>query len=114
LSNPIKDIDQIEKSPTAPLPQKNAVSPPASEGSKHEERLLDKALEDTFPASDPITEPVKCSEEEEVRLRAEKKVMLHEECLLDEALELTFPASDPIAISDQHKFAKPALLHHGH
>jgi hypothetical protein len=40
--------------------------------------------------------------------------MLHEECLLDEALELTFPASDPIAIPDQHKFAKPALLHHGH
>ncbi|HEV7856094.1 MAG TPA: hypothetical protein VGO72_03950 [Herminiimonas sp.] len=57
----------------------------------HEERTLDRALKQTFPASDPVAEmPVeeKKSEEENAK-----------ESLLDDAVEMTFPASDPISVS---------------
>ena len=57
------------------------------------EALLDEAVDQTFPASDPVAElpthaghpHLVCEDEEEE--------------LLDEAIELTFPASDPIAIA---------------
>lgn len=55
------------------------------------EDLLDAALEDTFPASDPIAEQPApgqpLSDEEQAQ-----------EDMLDCAVELTFPASDPIAV----------------
>jgi hypothetical protein len=57
----------------------------------HEERQLDRALEQTFPASDPVSEleqPVSVTEEEQAR-----------ETLLDDAVEMTFPASDPISVT---------------
>jgi hypothetical protein len=45
--------------------------------------LLDEALEETFPASDPIAVHVAVPPIDEV---------------LDEGLDETFPASDPVAI----------------
>ncbi len=81
--------------------QKNTVSRPATDTrvepakavdtAAHGERMLDEALDDTFPASDPVAElptPSKLTEKEVVK-----------EGLLDDALEFTFPASDPISIS---------------
>lgn len=98
VPDPKKDIGQTKNVSVAPLPQKNAIAPQADTNSEHEERLLDEALEETFPASDPITElPVKSPEGAEP-LSAEEEERLHEEHLLDEALEETFPASDPIAV----------------
>lgn len=57
----------------------------------HEERLLDSALQQTFPASDPVAEMP-----EETEQPAEEKAR---ESLLDVAIEMTFPASDPISVS---------------
>lgn len=60
------------------------------EAASHEEHLLDKALDDTFPASDPVAElptDQEMSSEEQAQ-----------ETLLDTALEMSFPASDPISV----------------
>lgn len=66
-----------------------------SSGEQHQQSLLDEAVEESFPASDPPAVPADTqqahgAEEEDC-----------EEQLLDEAVELTFPASDPIAVSPQ-------------
>ncbi|MBC7514068.1 MAG: hypothetical protein H7234_06490 [Herminiimonas sp.] len=59
---------------------------------RHEEALLDAAVEDTFPASDPVAElPAAASS---------TKVIDSEDRQLDKAIEATFPASDPVAISN--------------
>jgi hypothetical protein len=74
--------------------QKPATSdkqPVKTSAESHEEHLLDKALAQTFPASDPVAEiPV----EEAVPESEQAK-----ENLLDVAIEMTFPASDPISVS---------------
>lgn len=57
----------------------------------HEDELLDTALEQTFPASDPISELVADT--------PPKPKEIAKETLLDEANEMTFPASDPISVS---------------
>lgn len=57
----------------------------------HDEQLLDDALKDTFPASDPIAEP---SPQEGFSARRMAK-----EVLLDEGIEMTFPASDPVSVA---------------
>ncbi|CAP41893.1 hypothetical protein [Bordetella petrii] len=49
------------------------------------ERELDEALEDTFPASDPIA------------ITPEEAPQRDSDAAIDEALEDTFPASDPPA-----------------
>ncbi len=64
----------------------------------HEERVLDRALEDTFPASDPVAETPNTEQ-----LTAKEKV---KETLLDDALELTFPASDPTAVASSYERIK--------
>lgn len=57
----------------------------------HEEHLLDKALSQTFPASDPVAEmPVETAVSEEALAR---------ETLLDIGIEMTFPASDPVSVT---------------
>jgi hypothetical protein len=67
-------------------PAENARPVPQS----HDEKLLDTALKQTFPASDPVAE-LPCDtpvpQEEQAK-----------ECLLDTAIEMTFPASDPISV----------------
>ncbi len=104
MSSRKKDAVQNDKLATAPLPQKNAVSRPASQAAKHKERLMDKALEDTFPASDPPGKlPVEAAHEASDEDR-------HDESLLDEALEETFPASDPIAAHGADKARSRAVV----
>ncbi len=59
---------------------------------QREESLLDAAVEDTFPASDPVAElPAQASS---------SKVIDSEDRSLDNAIEMTFPASDPVAVSN--------------
>lgn len=59
---------------------------------RHEEALLDAAVENTFPASDPVAElPAAASS---------AKVIDSEDRQLDKAIEMTFPASDPVAVSN--------------
>ena len=83
--------------PGAPAPataaqKKSAHLDQCSDDAKHEEALLDKAVENTFPASDPIAEvPAKASS---------TKVIDSEDAELDKAIEMTFPASDPIAVNN--------------
>lgn len=61
----------------------------------HDEALLDEAIEESFPASDPITE---LPEKHGSSRQAAQKKHDEEEESLDDAIEMTFPASDPIAI----------------
>lgn len=63
----------------------------APESHSREERQLDDALEQTFPASDPVAE----MPTETVASEGE----VAKETLLDIAIEMTFPASDPISVS---------------
>lgn len=62
------------------------------DNARHEEAILDAAVEDTFPASDPVAElPAAASS---------TKVIDSEDRSLDKAIEMTFPASDPVAVSN--------------
>lgn len=66
------------------------------------EKELDSALENTFPASDPVAEvQPKKTKRGEVGSDAEDDAGLSEEGeeLLDDAVSMTFPASDPISVS---------------
>lgn len=69
--------------------------PPVTTNNKeldaHNEALLDHALMETFPASDPIAETPRL-----VETSPERKA---KQALLDEGLEMTFPASDPVSVS---------------
>lgn len=67
---------------------------------EREEALLDEAVEDTFPASDPIAEmPATHHSEHDMTGHDE------EEESLDHAIEMTFPASDPIAIASSEELS---------
>ena len=60
-----------------------------------EEKLLDSALDDTFPASDPVAEVPSTTEKS-----AQKSVQqTAKEELLDAGIEMSFPASDPVSVS---------------
>lgn len=80
------------------------------EDAPHVEELLDEALEESFPASDPaeVTLPL----EERGPARSAKPVAAkaagksHDEALLDEALDESFPASDPVAVSPAREVRK--------
>jgi hypothetical protein len=73
-----------------PLNEKVPAENPRPLPKTHEEKTLDSALKQTFPASDPVAEmPV-----EEVKSEQENA----KESLLDDAIEMTFPASDPISV----------------
>lgn len=65
-------------------------TPVTPESASHEEHLLDKALDDTFPASDPVAEVPA-----DTNMPADEQA---QESLLDTALEMSFPASDPISV----------------
>jgi len=82
--------------PKAPVTQVHPSK--AADPALHEERVLDKALEATFPASDPVAElPAQGH-------LTEKEIV--KETLLDDALELTFPASDPTSIASGYSRIK--------
>lgn len=67
---------------------------------EHEDALLDEAVEDTFPASDPVAEiPATHLGEQGMAGHDE------EEESLDLAIEMTFPASDPIAIPSSEELS---------
>lgn len=75
----------------------------------HEEEVLDEALEESFPASDPIavsTERKKGNTPPRADQPAKQAGTPHAEEVLDEALEETFPASDPIAASSARRERK--------
>jgi hypothetical protein len=73
-----------------PLPEKAPAEKPRVASETHEEALLDSALQQTFPASDPVAElPVEPNVPQEEQAK---------EGLLDNAIEMSFPASDPISV----------------
>ena len=76
--------------PRTPKPEKT----PAA----HEEDKLDEAIEETFPASDPVSPDSGKDSAGKKKPSAEDE----EERELDDALDDTFPASDPVSISSPH------------
>jgi hypothetical protein len=72
------------------LKEKAPAENPRAVPKSHDEKLLDTALKQTFPASDPVAE-LPCDTPVPEQERAK-------ECLLDDAIEMTFPASDPISV----------------
>lgn len=75
---------------------------------EHEEALLDEAVEDTFPASDPVAElPARHAGDQHAAATDE------EEESLDHAIEMTFPASDPIAILSSEEMSHERDLRQG-
>lgn len=71
--------------------EKPPVTTDSNERDAHNEALLDHALMETFPASDPIAETPRL-----VETSPERKA---KQALLDEGIEMTFPASDPVAVT---------------
>lgn len=77
---------------------------------EHEEKELDQALEDSFPASDPpamtspssITGPEVASHPTDREPDSPAKSKVEEEKELDEELEQSFPASDTPTIVRKH------------
>lgn len=69
--------------------------PKQEQDQEHKENMLDEAIEETFPASDPISPDT--GKDPVGKKKAGQKEA--QEAELDEALEDTFPASDPVAIS---------------
>ena len=63
-----------------------------SDEAQREEAKLDQAVENTFPASDPVAElPASAPS---------ARIVDSEDAMLDKAIEMTFPASDPIAVAN--------------
>lgn len=62
---------------------------------EHKEDILDEALEETFPASDPIS-PDSGKDPVGKKMAGQEDAQEEE---LDDALEDTFPASDPVSIT---------------
>jgi hypothetical protein len=88
-SYPTKDI---EKSAQLPSSQGDALRQTLPECERHHETLLDEAVRETFPASDPVAPPKEFVSDDTTEVTAE-------DALLDAAVEMTFPASDPISIT---------------
>ncbi len=85
-------MSQAHKHPREPVTkagEKAAYLARTGKEAQHEEALLDSAVEDTFPASDPVAEMPTAT--------ASTKVIDSEDVQLDQAIEATFPASDPVA-----------------
>lgn len=84
------------------LTQRNISS---GDPAQREEFLLDEAIEQSFPASDPTAELPASAVPEKMTQPSDE-----DEMLLDDAIELTFPASDPIAVTPHDKLCvKPRL-----
>lgn len=72
-------------------PPKPSAATSKKELDAHNEALLDHALMETFPASDPIAETPRLVEVSPARKA--------KQALLDEGIEMTFPASDPVSVT---------------
>jgi hypothetical protein len=79
------------KSAQLPSSQGDALRQTLPECAEHRETLLDEAVRETFPASDPVAPPKDFADD---GYAAEGDG----EMLIDAAVEMTFPASDPIAV----------------
>ena len=81
-----------------------------NEDAPHVEELLDEALEESFPASDPAELTLPHEERGPARVArpasAKGPGKPHDEALLDEALDESFPASDPVAVSPAREVRK--------
>lgn len=84
----------------------DAANTPAPKGEDRldEEKDLDKALEDTFPASDPpaMTTPSSITGAEVAAVETDTKSKAKADRELDKELEQTFPASDPPSVTRKH------------
>jgi hypothetical protein len=89
-----------KKTVPSPAPVTQVAPSKTVDAAVHDEHLLDNALDDTFPASDPVAELPASA-------HLTEKEMVKEE-LLDDALEFTFPASDPLSISSSYNRIKSA------
>lgn len=67
---------------------------------EHEEALLDEAVDESFPASDPVAEMPATHGSQQYGAGSDE-----EEDSLDQAIEMTFPASDPIAIPSSEEMS---------
>lgn len=80
---------------------------------KHKEEELEEGLEETFPASDPVSAtratrtgaPGEVAKAEDKDTEAEAAHRHDDE--LDEGLEGTFPASDPLSITSTSHVGRP-------
>jgi len=73
----------------------------------HDEAMLDEAIEESFPASDPVAERRAMHGSQQYAAGNDA-----EEESLDHAIEMTFPASDPIAIpSSDERIHEKSLGH---
>ncbi|MBB5213695.1 hypothetical protein [Parapusillimonas granuli] len=88
-------------------PEKNSTPFPTSKDNPRDEKL-DSALEDTFPASDPVSvstakpEPPNGSHaKNQGPDSAKEQEAVPEESTLDEAIKESFPASDPVSVSTE-------------
>ena len=78
--------------PNRTVPQQRSVE--GEERDRRHETALDEALDETFPASDPLPQTAPFDEE-----KAERAEL---EAALDDALDDTFPASDPVSYTLPH------------
>ncbi len=87
------------QTPSGNEPEKHAIQ---SKDPAHQEEQLDDAIEDTFPASDPV--PPDVGKQRTAAHNPAKEDRVEQE--LDDAIEDTFPASDPYSITAVVKSAK--------
>jgi hypothetical protein len=87
--NHMSDAHKHPSPPVTKSAEKAAYLARTGEEALREEALLDSAVEDTFPASDPVAEMPSET--------ASTKVIDSEDAQLDKAIEASFPASDPVA-----------------
>lgn len=92
MTTPSKPSSGHVQQVTAAADAKTVLIEKCSDEAHREEDQLDRAVENTFPASDPVAElPSSASS---------SRIIDSEDAMLDEAIEMTFPASDPIAVAN--------------
>lgn len=86
--------------------EKNTTPFPTSKDNPGRDDTLDSALEETFPASDPVSVttsktdiPTERRHEEAAKSPQKGQDKIPEEDTLDEAIEESFPASDPVSVT---------------
>lgn len=92
------------------LPDPKSRKPEKDTSQKEVEEELDEGLEDTFPASDPVsaTRTTRTGAPGEFARKKKSKDDLHEhDEELEEGLEDTFPASDAISVTSSTHVGKP-------